>query len=457
MSVPEIPKPLLQMDGVGRVQFEDGKNTEARFTAKLLENARFEGELDFPPTFTKQFLELSNGSVFVTFSIEGDVTLDKIVTPTIMKDCFVVRWQFTSGEETRLKVDFVSQEIVFDERAEQLEPSGELVIRFELVNVFQTFRVSVDTVMGELQLRHSKDIRDLERMMDSYGTPMVTSSATLIVRPDGSRTINDMLNQATGIVQDFLTVTSLAQGTWHTWVAVSVYEREASDGGYVRRYMKIRNPKLKRPSNRGITNMTHSSRFIASAWAGYSREVAQKYNLGLALEWYLEANVGSVIESKFLSATTCLELLMDRYVNETGNEYLLESSEFDLLRGELETRIDQWTQGREEGQKELDALRNKIADLNRRSYVSKAKELLGFWKVTTDDLGVTLRDIVEVRNEITHTGTFSSGDYEGKVIPAYQGLMMIIARIFMSMLRYNGQYYDWARGTWVEFSSVRLA
>lgn len=81
--------------------------------------------------------------------------------------------------------------------------------------MFETFRVIVDTPQGELRLGHDSDIKDLERIMTTYNIPLITSSAMLKVTLSGSKTLLQILSEATDIVKGFLMITSLSQGSCH--------------------------------------------------------------------------------------------------------------------------------------------------------------------------------------------------------------------------------------------------
>jgi hypothetical protein len=54
------------------------------------------------------------------------------------------------------------------------------------------------------------------------------------------------------------------------------------------------------------------------------KELDEKYAFDLALEWYLESNSATVIESRFLMATTCFEMLMERFHTQMGTEFMLD-------------------------------------------------------------------------------------------------------------------------------------
>ncbi|MDE1852218.1 MAG: hypothetical protein KGI38_00540 [Thaumarchaeota archaeon] len=399
-------------------------------------------------------MSLQLGSL-VYFDIEGMADLRGHSRPVVIRRCILIRTHASHGAAIELEGDFICQEAVFNEESTRARQPRRLLIGFELANVARTFRVIVNTELGELTLRHSDRIAELERRMNAYGSPLVTSSATFEVPPNG-RPLGEVLKQATDIVEKFLKITSLAQSRWHTWVAVSVYEAsEGGEGGELR-YLAMRHTKLLASSGRSLTILAHSSRFIQAAWNGYSRETAQEYGFDLALEWFIAANAPQLLESKFLSATTCLELLMDRYSREAGNESLLSRDDFRLLKTELQAKLRGWARRIGLNDKTLVSLEAKLGELNRRSYAEKAEQMLAFWNLRHDDLGVTIGQIVAIRNKITHTGDAIVSGSHDQLLRTYNAIMTIIARVLLAMLDYQDQYYDWVKGAFVNFADVRI-
>ena len=103
------------------------------------------------------------------------------------------------------------------------------------------------------------------------------------------------------------------------------------------------------------------------------------------------------------------------------------------------------------------ALYNGLSGINRRSYVDKAKTLLDYWNILYDDTGITLDDIKNMRNDITHKGKYSKEGELGltEVTKMYKGLMTILTRVFLAMLGYDKYYQDpFMEGKWIQFPSV---
>ncbi len=446
-------KPIFETKGTGTVQFKNGSQTPASFHLSLLTNGITLGEIAFPPSFLSEFNKLMTLNKVNEFSLNGMADLNDQKLSISMLNCFLTAFSMSSGQVgLNLKSEFFIGLVILSEESMTSQPSNELIIQFTLTNIFQTFRVSVETDLGRLELRHFKDVIDLDEVMRNYRMQLITSLAILNVSTDGTTTLDTIIDKATKIVESFLKITTLSQGAWHDWVSVSVYS--ASSNKLIS--MKISSPKNKIPYKLGITNKVHSGEFIRSAWKGYSDELNTQYGFNLALEWYTEANIASVIESKFLSATTCLELLMDKYHTKESIEYLLPDPIFKEFMNRIKDDARSWLKENNVDKSTRAALYSALDGINRKQYVDKAKKLLDFWHVKYDDLNITFEEIVEIRNQITHRGVIGPSKENGeKLIHAHYALMMILTRIFLAMLKYDNQYYDLVKSNWIKFSDVR--
>ena len=445
-------KPVLESKGSGRVFFDNGNQTSVDFQFRLLLNGIMEGELDFPMTFAEKYLQLSFSKSLARFELKGNTIIGGKSEEILLTQCYLSSFHWSTGEKSDLmKSKFVAHKAFVNKAAENLKPNNELLLVFDLINVFETFRVIVNTQIGELSLAHDKDIEELQRIMSTYDAPLITSSAQITVKSAGAETLLQIVEKATKIVEGFLKITSLSQGVWHDWVSLSVLEKKTDQEFYERRYLCMRTPKQKKPMRRGITNPAHSQIFMKAAWSGYSDDLETNYGFTRALEWYVEANLATVLESGFLSATTCLELLMDRFHSSVGTEFLIEEDIFEELRKKLENEARQWMKEKAIPQETRAQVCRALKGIRRRQYVDKANQLIEAWHVKVADLKVTAEDVVKIRNQITHKGRVEEND---DLFRVYQGLMMILVRIFLSMLKYNDQYYDLARQDWVKFPEI---
>ena len=95
--------------------------------------------------------------------------------------------------------------------------------------------------------------------------------------------------------------------------------------------------------------------------------------------------------------------------------------------------------------------------VTRKSYEEKALELLDYWGISISDIGTTLKEIVNIRDFIIHRGLYfhdKNVNRAMKVIEASEDLFQILTRIFLAMLRYNGDYYYPRESKWIKFKDV---
>lgn len=293
--------------------------------------------------------------------------------------------------------------------------------------------------------------------MRTYDLPLITSCIDLAATPKNSfRTVRDIINDATDVVRDFLKVTSLSQLVWHEWAFVDVYERIENTEQHKLIFRKLSDPKVKSPVSAPITHDGYSNEFINSAWIGYSKQLDEKYGFNTALEWLIESIVSDIAETKFLTATTCFEMLMDKFHSQNGSEFLLDDITYKEYSSDLRKYASNILKSKGVDPTIRSSIYSTFSEMKRRSYVDKAKMLIDYWGISYDDTGITLDEIKNVRNDITHRGKYRK---EGKIglteiIKTYSGLMSILTRIFLAMLCYHKYYQDPWIGKWIEFNSV---
>ena len=92
-----------------------------------------------------------------------------------------------------------------------------------------------------------------------------------------------------------------------------------------------------------------------------------------------------------------------------------------------------------------------LKGLNRRSRGIGISDLISLLRIKHDDLLPELNDILRIRNLITHTGTYTQPEELAKV---FNALYVLLTRVFLRLLNYNDDYFDWVKGDWVHFRDV---
>jgi hypothetical protein len=334
-----------------------------------------------------------------------------------------------------------------------------LHLHFRVVNVWDVFRgVSVETSLGALKLVNYGDIKESEKLMSLYHLPLITSGIVLVIESNGSDSIRDIVENSTKIVWDFLKITSLAQTVWHDWALLEVSEvLDEENMGIKPIFHKLRSPKSNSSYIRMNATAIYLQQFVCSAWRGYSSELAEKYGFDMALEWYIQSNSGFLLETKFLAATTCLEMLTDKFHSQNETDKLLDDKSFNKFYKQMKRHAKEHLTQMGMDTVTQAALCNSMLGIQRRSFVDKITMLLEFWGISYSDTGVTLKEIKDVRNRITHQGKYvekpssESVEYLWKV---YNGLFNILTRILLAMLKFDAEYFDAPNSKRIRFRDV---
>jgi len=336
------------------------------------------------------------------------------------------------------------------------KPKEKLVVVFALLNVDKTFQVELDTPLGILYLRPIKGHEEKLRLIKILEISGVTAFAEIFINnPFVLGSFDEILSKSVDVVQGFLYIAELADTCYHSWCSASIYEKMENSDKYELVLQKMQRPKMKPPSYRGITNPAHSSYFFESAYEGYrgrEKELKDLYDFDIALEWYLEANMATVLESQYLMACTCLELLVDRFEEKTRTGFIMDQNMFrDDLYRVLVSRARQHMKELGLSSDQRKEIYMKLRGLNRRSVRTGIESLLTNLKVMYNDLFDDIGTIINIRNKITHSGTYANIDELSEV---FNKLYVLLTRVFLSILNYRRDYFDWVKGAWVDFKDV---
>ena len=208
----------------------------------------------------------------------------------------------------------------------------------------------------------------------------------------------------------------------------------------------------------------YSNEFVQASFKGYSKELDEKYGFNAALEWYLDSNADAAIETNFLDASTCLELLIDNLLSEEKMDLILTDEDFKLFYKEICKSADSILRNLDKDDKTIDAIKSSLKQAQRTSFVNKIRLLINYWGIRIEDTKIRVQDIRDVRNEITHTGRFQiNNDADIKnLIRVNNGLQTLLTRIFLAMLKYDRSYLDYGvqhnsngeSSEWINFKEV---
>lgn len=440
----EVFKPLLEESGEGKVIWKDGSENDVEFSIKFNQNGHTQGNLEY--------LNISDSGNLIKYLDEGHpfvfIGKDSHDEEFTAEHCFTTRQTQSWGESFSASAEIAINKLKYPDKPISEKSQG-LSLRFWIVNMSKTFRVFIDTELGQLSIRHFKDMDRLESLMKNYQMPLLTSVIHLEIPKEKVTTVSETIKKAKTLVENFLKITRLSQTSWHSMVAIDAFDRNGDDK-MPRVYFEILSAKTKVPHSLGLTNMAHASYFLNSAWKGYSEETDEKYGFTYALEWYVDSWGSSILETKFLCLTTAFELLLEKFHAYNDSEKLLSDEKFREFREKVKENFSNVLKDMDVNSETRSLMYNGISAMQRRSYLDKAKMLLDYWKIKYDDVGTTLEEIISVRNELTHRGRFKpeEEDSADELLRMYKGLFSIITRIFLVMLNYDGKYIEF--GKWIE-------
>jgi hypothetical protein len=444
----------FRYDGLGDVAFSDGRFAPANFSVQLHKNGIIAGELDFSRFDFSLWSYLKD---MPRFSLTGQENQSN--RALLAEKCYL-----TGLNEANRKCTFGSREVIIGTDLLDNPVKQKFHLHYGIVNLYEAFGgACVDTELGKLRLVNFTDIKESEKLMSLYHMPLITSGLQLMLEPSPLQSLRMALENASNIARNFLKVSSLAQTIRHDWAFLEVSEvfDKVLDEEIIpiRPVLHIlRSPVPRSPYIRMNAPAVYFERFVRSAWEGYSTNIEENYGFDMALEWYIKSNSGGTLETRFLAATTCLELLMEKFHSQNSTDKLFEEGYFKNFYENMKAHATELLMQMGVDEKTMHAVFGSMKGMERRTFIDKLEMLLGNWDISYADLGVTLSEIRNVRNKITHEGRYynnvenqSQVDYLFRV---YNGLFNILTRLFLALLRYRGLYYDIPNSKWIDFGEV---
>lgn len=444
--------PIQELKCEGKVVFNSSE-VDAIFSVRQMPNGKLVGDIKSSSTTDDVMYNLFRSHE--SFQLIGK---DDSGSTIVINNCYLtsIKRSFGTGASPEISGDFNCFEVIMNPEKLGDRPKRKVVAMFSLTNIDETFRVRVETRLGKLHLQHIKGYKKFLAAIKTFGFSRITAVANIFLEESNTDlTFGKILSESTDVIEGFLCIARLADTCYSDWCSVGIYEKMKDSDQYKLVFYKMSRPKRKRPVFRGITNPAHSSFFFESAYAGYKdrgTQLEDLYGFKIALEWYLEANIATVLESQYLMACTCLELLVDRYQARSRTEFIIDPGVFKNHLYPILKRI-----ARENMEKlgmtsdQRREIYMKLKGLNRRSLRAGIESLICHLKVRYNDLFDDLGIIIRIRNELTHTGTYHDINELSKY---FDGLYVLLTRIFLSILNYEQDYFDWVKSGWVHMKDV---
>jgi len=177
-------------------------------------------------------------------------------------------------------------------------------------------------------------------------------------------------------IDKVLTLTSFSQGIYQSWTYISVYEKtDKNNYEVIYRYHIL--PKTKNMGFHPVTHYLDLTNYLSVTYQNYTDELEEKTGLKYAIEWYLESLAADVVESKYIMAFVCLELLVDRFESAEGDE-ILDFNTFKELVNRLKTEAKSFLKEKEIDKDKRQAIYTNLRGINRYPFIEQLKKLLSF-------------------------------------------------------------------------------
>ena len=239
-------------------------------------------------------------------------------------------------------------------------------------------------------------------------------------------------------------LTSLALGTEIRWSYYSVFLNEFSYSQLLFYESESRLPIT--PNSHYIIEESRITEFLSKSYNNYTDQLNTKYNFSTALKWYLDSMALRYEVMKFISASTSLESILDSF--STESEKVLPKEEFNEIRKKIELIIRNEIENRIPPE-DMESILQRIPDINRTSYRKKAERLLESLGILDDDTRKSLKEIISVRDRITHSGRFVDPKDKTKAAKLYFELTSILTKVFLKILVPDDDtFYQQYAGPW---------
>ena len=179
------------------------------------------------------------------------------------------------------------------------------------------------------------------------------------------------------------------------------------------------------------------------------------HGLSYALEWYIDSWNIRNLETKFLCATTSLELLLEKFHSDNKTEFIIPKNTFKEFQREIKPEIAKILTCLDIDIEKQKLMCKSINAMQRRSYVDKIKMLLERLEIKYDDLDISLEKLVAIRNKITHMGRLKD-DEQTEMLKAFKGIFVLLTRILLAILNFDFEYWDIVKEKNVKFDDVKI-
>ena len=320
-----------------------------------------------------------------------------------------------------------------------LEFLGDEVTEFEIEGrrgwSRDTFRFHAGS--RQIIVRQVRDYRQVVAQMKDRRSLATTAEASLQFTSSRGELgpYHDMMDAV-------CTLLSLAKGSKVRWLYSKVIDQDGELAS-----MRI----LSKPSRFWVPGVAliggvtakQLKEFVGNSYGPYLEE-QERFNLPVAIGYYLASKSEMEWNTTFLLACIALETLVGNFAQHAlqgdlryivPREDFGERSALASLKNSLKEALRQAYPGLSDDQ--VDDALVKVPELNYRSFRRLVKRMLNELGIEHDDL-----QFIELRGTVVHTGTL--GRSFSETFGHYSNLICLLDKIFLRILRYEGEYLDFS-------------
>lgn len=395
---------------------------------------------------------------FSNYSLKGKT---KNRNEVVIKDIFIYGCPIDPASILDLKFLAGKVEVSY----ETISTEDRLWIEYGIINLDLTrlFLGNVETDIGKITFSKLNGHGEVIEEMKTFKTPLLSGFINITdVNMGQFESFDSYFKTVDETIAKVLELLSLAQSTYLSHCLIRIYAKTPKptfqDDYKLKKLImldtKTKTPNLVQPL---IADWRDIYKFISIALPKYTDDLRKGFDLNIAFEWYLESLSHGVLESDYLLACTCLELLKDRHNKMIGNEYIL--PEFEKYLPDLEEKINEVLKEKGVNNKKRKKISANLKGINRTIFKNSLLRLLKDYNIIYNDLFPDIQKIIDNRDQITHSGKREKDSEE--LFDDKERLICLIQRIFLAFLRYDGYFLDlndgYKRKKFTDFMSGEFA
>jgi len=282
------------------------------------------GELTKVRVYNMQEFILEN---FQKSSLKGET---KNRDEVMITDIFTYACNFSEYRSERL-LDLKFSAGKVEVSCETISTNDQLLIKYGIINLDLRHLITgcIETDIGKITFSTWKDYKEIIKEMKTFKTPLLSGFINITdVNIGKFGGFNSYFETVDNTISKILNLLSLAQSTYLSHCLICIYAKTPnlkSQDDYKLKKMIMLDIKTKAPSlgQPLIKDWEDVYKFISLKTFQKYTDLREKFDLNIAFEWYLESLSHGVLQSDYLLACTCLELLKDRYNKMIDNEYII--------------------------------------------------------------------------------------------------------------------------------------